>query len=213
MTKFAAMLQGLTQQERQGAMRAVAAYGGPGRTVTILPEGHLCDYLFALKLKRQDRRALFGCGPKKGPPMRRTYIIPRVARLVLDHGDTLVALMERAITAALDDAHKHGALAGKSKASPKKKALKRMLEEREAALCEAKAAGTRQKRRADKALSWAWLDYYCYVHGPAARGVEAPMVSIDPRRLGVVRPGGSTNSLIREHRKKQSRDSRSGRQR
>jgi hypothetical protein len=135
--KFEALLAKLEQKEKQGAALAAASFDGAGRTPGPLTEQRIMDYLFGLMAKRGAARALYGLGFKKDPPLRKTYILPRVAKLVHEQEHTLAAQMVESIGSALDESS--AAVPGKSSRSPTKGKLKRVLADKENEISELNA--------------------------------------------------------------------------
>ena len=99
----------LAQPEAQGVAIAAATFDGAGQTAGELTGTGIRNYLLDLGRKRRAPGALYGLGEAKDPPMRRTYIIPRVAALVLERGAALAALVERGIDEAYERARRRGA--------------------------------------------------------------------------------------------------------
>jgi len=136
--KFEALLYKTEQKEKKGAAHAAASFDGVGRTPAPLTEQLIKKYLSELlSCKRGERGALYGLGFKKDPPLRKTYILPRVARLVHEQEHTLAAQMVESIGSALDESN--AAVPGKSSRSPTKGKLKRMLADKENEISELNA--------------------------------------------------------------------------
>ena len=188
----AAMLRGLSDEVKQGAVRAAALYDGPGGTAAPYPVAILENYIKALGLPRVQRGALFGLGLKKDPPLRKMYILPRVARLVRDRGDELAALMTRGIDAAHEFGVASGAVPGHVVQSPLKAELKAKLARAEDALAEAQGEAKRQKRVRGQAVRRA---------AATRRAAGARAVELQPRRRRRRRSRASRRMRVRRRRR------------
>ena len=111
--------------------RAVAFFGERGRR-EHMGFDDVNGYLRALLCDKDDSKVLLGVGGgatrKKGAPLRRTYIMPRVARLLVE----VSAELKSALDLGFDNAPNDLTIPGKVVRSPLRKAeLKRALDEME----------------------------------------------------------------------------------
>ena len=150
--KFDVLTSKLEVLDVQAAARAVAQYDGAGRWPTELCDSSITSYVSDLKLKRRKPRALYGRGTKKDPPMRRTYILPRVARIVHEKGAALKALLDASADSRQDDGIRRGVTPGRACPEMKKDELKRVLADKENTIEDLELAVAHQTKLKQQAL-------------------------------------------------------------
>ena len=149
---FRKFLRGMDVERRQQTANATARLFG---SLTSMPEFKIKNYLNLLLADKEYKKVLLGVGggatAKKGAPLRRTYILPRVARMILAKRTVFVTVLEAAHEKVFDDAYENEG-SHKPVGSAKKPELKRKLAEKEneaATLADSLRAET---RRADQAV-------------------------------------------------------------
>ena len=122
----------VTALRRKTVVMAAGCFDGPGR------RRHMCehdvgDYRKAL-FHTDSAAALLGLGggatARKGAPLRRAYILPRVARLLVEQRARLDSALEAGVELALERVNDDD-VSGKAVRSAKKSALKRQLAEKD----------------------------------------------------------------------------------
>lgn len=178
---FKVFVGGVKPERRQAVAHAAHLFDGDGRTEAAIPESNVGSYISRL-MQSDDSKALLGLGggptARKGAPLRRAYILPRVARLLIGTHEQLTS----ALAAGYDAVYAAARAAGSDKPvrSPPKLELKVKGEEDanvianlgnelgrqvRATPCGARATQTncvraralgRRLARALAALSWRW---------------------------------------------------------
>ena len=149
---FRMLLTDASLERKQAATNAAARFVGAGRTIAALPVSSLTTYLGRL-LAHKDA-ALLGVSKqasyKHGAPLRRTYLMPRVARLLQASAEAL----ETAVEAGFEDVAANARAAGSETAppTPSKVELKAALAESKEEKKDLAATAKKQKRRADQAV-------------------------------------------------------------
>ena len=151
----------------QTVEEAVALFDGNGRLGCSLTEGAITGYLG--ELMAAEERALLGLGggatAKKGAPLRRTYILPRVARLLHEQ----YAQLRHALAAGFEQCTDAARAVGSKKTvrSASKKELKRKITEKENAVDDLNDALRKEVRGVAKprALNWISREIVC-THTP-----------------------------------------------
>ena len=155
--RFRSMLSGSQKAPKQAIANAIAAYDGDGSTEAPVPEGEIVGYLSSLLKDSKDSAVLVGVGAgktvRKGAPLRRIYIAPRVARLVHDRYDELKSAFDDGHDFVLSRAQQQRPDGlPKAAQTPLKHELKQVLEAATERIEQLEEQLAHEKRRADRAL-------------------------------------------------------------